>query len=91
MARRKPLNTYPREYFNIFRIGDRQAINIVHETKEQAMATRNELYTFRQVLYDEGDGHLEELKSAAQNVRLSVTEATLTVEPIRRKKDESVK
>lgn len=85
MARRKTLSTYPQEYFNIFRMADRQEINIRHNTPAQAEATRNELYTFRKVLYEEGGAMLEELKTAAQNVRLSITESTLTCEPIRNK------
>ena len=87
MARRKALQNYPKEYFEIFRHADRKAINIRHETKAQAEATRNDLYTFRQVLYDEGEAVHEILKTAAQNVRLAVHEATRTCEPIRERKE----
>lgn len=85
MSRRKKLSEYPKEYFTIFRIADRTEIVIKHETKAQAEATRSELYTFRQVLYDEGEAMHEILKTAAQNVRLAVNGATLTCEPIRKK------
>lgn len=88
MARKKSLDSYPEEFFNIFRMANRQTIRVTHETQAQAEATRNELYTFRQVLYDEGDTvALAVLADAAQNVRLSVQGAQLICEPIRTKKE----
>lgn len=86
MARKKSLDSYPKEYFELFRMANEKQVTITHESNAQAEATRNELYTFRQVLYDEGNTEaLAALADAAQNVRLSVREAVLTCEPIRMK------
>lgn len=87
MPRRKELHKYPEEYFMLFRMASIAAITVVHETPEQANATRNDLYTFRSTLYKEGTD--EGLISAAQNVRLTITDATLVAEPIRGKKNEN--
>lgn len=90
MARKKALDSYPKEYFELFRMADKKTITITHESLAQAEATRNELYTFRRVLYEQ-DGQVTEataaLADAAQNVRLSVQGVTLTCEPIRIKKE----
>lgn len=80
MARRKPLDKYPKEYFELFRHASERTITVVHETIAQAEATRNELYTFRSVLYHSHDQ--QDLARLAQNVRLSITGSTLTAEPI---------
>jgi len=82
MARKKPLSSYPQEYFAIFRTGSWSTLNIKHETQTQAEATRNELYTFRSVLYAEPGKMFSDLKRKAQNVRLFINGDTLTLEPI---------
>lgn len=88
MARKKALDSYPKEYSELFRMANEKTITITHESLAQAEATRNELYTFRQVLYTEGDTEATAaLADAAQNVRLSVQGVTLTCEPIRIKKE----
>ena len=83
MARKKDIASYPKEYFELFRMANEKTITVKHETPAQAEATRNELYTFRQVLYDDAKGALAVVADAAQNVRLSVRGETLTWEPIR--------
>lgn len=83
MARPKDLSSYPKEYHELFRMANYKSISITHENTAQAEATRNELYTFRKVLYSEGYGALAVLADAAQNVRLSIRNAVLTCEPIR--------
>jgi len=60
--------------------GDGDVVTLTHETNEQAMNTRNDLYTFRSVLYHSKDH--EVLAKKAQNVRLIVKGSTLTLEPI---------
>ena len=88
MARKKSLDSYPKEYFELFRMANEKEIMITHDSHAQAEATRNELYTFRQVLYDEGDTEAQAvLADAAQNVRLSVRGSQLICEPIRIKKE----
>ena len=87
MATRKSLTGYPKEYFELFRMASTKEIQVKHETKEQAESTRNDLYTFRQVLYSDPTGALAVTADAAQNVRLSVRDSTLTCEPIRIKKE----
>lgn len=81
MARKKPIDSYPTEFFALFRDASERSITIQHESLAQAEATRNELYTFRSVLYHSPDH--EDLAVKAQNVRLSITGPTLTAEPIR--------
>ena len=87
MSRKKPLPSYPKEYFELFRMANEKTITITHETSAQAEATRNELYTFRQVLYADAKGALAVIADAAQNVRLSVRNEVLTCEPIRIKEE----
>lgn len=87
MARKKPLSSYPKEYFELFRMANTRKITITHETNSQAEATRNDLYTFRQVLYSEATGAIAVIADAAQNVRLSVREKVLFAEPIRIKQE----
>lgn len=87
MARKKQLSSYPKEFFELFRMANEKLITITHESNAQAEATRNELYTFRQVLYADTKGALAVIADAAQNVRLSVRDAVLTCEPIRIKQE----
>jgi len=68
-------------------MANHKQIIITHDSPAQAEATRNELYTFRQVLYDDGSGATAVLADAAQNVRLSVRGVVLTCEPIRIKQE----
>lgn len=89
MARKKSLDSYPKEYFELFRMANEKGVFITHDSNAQAEATRNELYTFRQVLYDEGNTEAQAvLADAAQNVRLSVRGSQLICEPIRIKKEQ---
>jgi len=68
-------------------MANHKQIIITHDSPAQAEATRNELYTFRQVLYDDGSGATAVLADAAQNVRLSVRGSQLICEPIRIKQE----
>ena len=83
MARKKPLPNYPREYSHLMQIGNTQGVVVACDSPQQAVNLRNDLYAFRQVLYEAGAEH-KELSDAAQNCRFLITEATLTVEPIRK-------
>jgi len=83
MARKKPIIDYPREYQHLMIRGAQEDIRIPCDSNAQAVNLRNDLYAFRQVLYDAGEPY-KELSDAAQNCRFLITEATLTVEPIRR-------
>lgn len=87
MSRKKNISSYPKEYFELFRMANEKTITVTHETPAQAEATRNDLYTFRQVLYADAKGALAVIADAAQNVRLSVRGSQLTCEPIRIKQE----
>lgn len=82
MARRKLLSAYPREYPSLIREANKRTLTIPHETRAQAEATRNDLYTYRSVLYQEQDADFAELQHLAQNVRFSIEDTTLIAEPI---------
>jgi len=62
--------------------GNEEPVHIACDSHAQAVNLRNDLYAFRQVLYEAGAEHTK-LSDAAQNCRFLITEATLTVEPIR--------
>jgi len=88
MARRKNILIYPKEYFSLFQQASRQEISIQHKTRASAEATRNELYTFRQVLYAAPGVYYQKVARAAQNVRFTIEATTLTAQPIRNLEDE---
>jgi len=81
VARKKPLADYPHEYSVLVSKGTDETVTIACDSNAQAVNLRNDLYAFRQVLYD--DPTKKELSDAAQNCRFLITDATLTVEPIR--------
>lgn len=85
MARRKELRKYSQEYLHLFEVANEKTVTIACDSKHQAENLRNELYTCRSVIYDEGsDG----LARAAQNVRFFIRLAEsgwhLLAEPIRK-------
>lgn len=80
MARKKTLDRYPPEFYSIFKMGNERELVIACDSAKAAHNLRNDLYSFRSVLEKYGT---EEAVQTAKNVRLSVTENKLTVEPIR--------
>ena len=83
MARRKNLTSYPEEYFKLFEHAASTEITITLESFKQARSLRNELYTFRSVLYETPGAYYTELKNAALNVRISLQDSKIILEPIK--------
>lgn len=81
MARPKPLDNYPPEYFSLLRQGQHREVVIACDSSRAAQNLRNELYTFRSVVRKHGS---DKQASEAGNLRFKVTDNILTVEPIRR-------
>jgi hypothetical protein len=79
MARRRPIESYPKEYWLLFRLASTKRIQIACATPAQARSTRNDLYAFRKVLAESDDTY--ELAKLAHTVSLSITDRTLTAEP----------
>lgn len=85
MAQKRLLSSYPKEYFVLFQQAARKRINVACDSPEQAQSVRNDLYAFRSVLKDkaEDDDRARELAKLAYTVSLSITDRTITAEPIR--------
>ena len=79
MARRRHIDSYPKEYFLLFRMAATKRIRIACDSPEQARSTRNDLYTFRSVLAESDD--TRDLAKVAHTVSLSITDRTITAEP----------
>ena len=85
MARKKPIDRYPREYQVLFEQAATKTIRVACDSPEQAYSLRNDLYAYRSVLKDnaEDDHWTYALAKLAYTVTLSITDRTLTAEPIR--------
>ena len=85
MARQKELSKYPTEYGLLFATASKEQVTIPCESKQQADNLRNDLYSYRQVLY--ADTNSTSLAAQAQNVRMFVrftdNQWQLIAEPIR--------
>ena len=90
MARRKPLDRYSQEYLKLFSVAATKRVTIACDSPQQAENMRNELYTCRKVIYEEGD---EALAASAQNVRFFINTdiygTKLIAEPIRQQKGDT--
>lgn len=84
MARRKTLDKYPQEYHSLFQMGGRRKVVVACDSNKAAQNLRNDLYSFRAVLYQHGSA--SEIQFA-QNVRLIIEDRNLIAEPIREIKD----
>ncbi len=84
MAKYRPIETYPKEYFSLFRMANEKPVHLEHENRTQAETTRSSLYAFRQVLYQQTEPTYQQLAILAQNIRFTITNSTLTAQPIRK-------
>lgn len=86
MAKRKPLDKYPKEYFLLMERAAKERIKVACDNETAAQTLRNDLYTFRRVLYQSEQYQIT--SALAQNVRMCIDDNIFIAEPIRALKGE---